>query len=346
MESGLPSVTSMANAPDDGVARKNDTMQTPEALTNRANLALLGRFKVPSEPGEVGQAYWNNVLPQPVDVTLRLFRSNGWLVDASWQEIFSQRYRIDDLKVLLRERGLKLSGKKSELTDRLIATDDDGMRALVANAIAWKLSPSIEARVLQYEASEKAAKIAAANAALAALREGRIHEAAEIIVAYERTRVFPRGLGVDWNSQWIVDHLAGDADAIMHANPGILRELPPNDLTRLRPVAALLCLTGENRAKQWLPEGLAGHPRFDVDTTVRMLEFAGSNQMRLQQLRELGYKRIDVLTCGSSCPTCKAMGDQKYPIDAAPELPHPSCTQAYGCRCLYQADIKSRFSDS
>jgi hypothetical protein len=298
----------------------------------------LAKFRHPSDPAAVGRDHWNAVLPEPVGATLAQFRRNGWLVDAPWQEVFAARHRMDDLKGLLRDRGLRVSGKKAELAARLIEADAEGMRRRVADVKAWVLSPVTVEPVEQHLLAEKAAEAQAHDAVFSALREGRVREAVDAILAYERTRLFPRGLGIDWHRDGIGEHLITQAQAILQASPGILRDVSEHELELLRPVAAMLELTGESRSNPWLPSGLIGHPRLDIETVVRMLLFHGSNTARLQGLREAGYKQVDVMTCGSaSCPTCQAMDDKTFAIGRVPELPHPDCMHELGCRCLYQA---------
>jgi len=288
----------------------------------------------------VGKPYWNSVLPEPVDASLALFRKRGWLVDAPWQEVFTARHRMDDLKGLLRDQGLRVSGKKAELAARLIDADPEGMRQRVADVNAWALSPMAAGPVEAHLLAEKAAEAQAHDTAFSALRNGRVREAVEAIVAHERTRLFPRGLGIDWHREGIGERMADRAAAILRATPGILREVPEHELERLRPVAAMLELTGESRSKPWLPVDLVGHPRLDTETVVRMIHFHGSNTARLQGLREAGYKQVDVMTCGSaSCPACQAMDGKTFTIDRVPELPHPGCTHEMGCRCMYQAHL-------
>jgi hypothetical protein len=305
-----------------------------------AHLALLAKFRHPSDPAAVGKNYWNAVLTEPVGATLAQFRSNGWLVDAPWQEVFTARHRIDDLKGLLRDRGLRVSGKKAELAARLIKTDAEGMRHRIADMEAWVLSQTVAAHVEQQLLAEKAVEARAHDAAFSALREGQVSKAVDAIVAYERTRLFPRGLGIDWHRDGIGEPLIEEAQAILQASPGILSDMPEHELDVLRPVAAILQLTGESRSRPWLPTGIVGHSRLDIETAVRMMLFHGSNTVRLQGLRKAGYKQVDVVTCGSaSCPTCQALEGNTFAISLVPELPHPGCTHELGCRCLYQAHL-------
>jgi hypothetical protein len=290
-----------------------------------------------SDPASAAPDYWANVLPDTVANTLALFRRNGWLVDAPWQQVFAMRHRVDELKPLLKERGLKVSGKKDELVERLIAADPDGMRQRVAGVQSWILSAVAEGPVESYLAGEQDAEALAQTNAMEALKAGNLDAAVESIVAFERTRLFPRGLGIDWNSPGIGSRMAERARHILTASPGILREVPEHELAQLRPVAAMLHLTGESRAKPWLPPDLVGHPRLDIETVVRMLLFHGSNNATLEGLREHGCKKVEVSGSGDSCLACMPMDGKKFALSKAPELPHPGCTHVMGCRCLYQA---------
>lgn len=305
--------------------------------TAPAHLALLARFQHAADPDEVALPYWDTVLPQPVATTLAAFRRQGWLVDAPWQAVFASRHRVDELKPLLRERGLKVSGKKDDLVARLLEADPTAMQARVAQVKAWTLSAEAAEAVARYVANDRAAKAQAHASALAALQAGQSRDAIAAIVGYERTRVFPRGLGIDWNSEGVEASLLPRTEAILQASPGILREVPEHELAQLRPVAAMLHLTGESRAKPWLPPDLVGHPRLDIETVVRMLLFHGSNTATLEGLREHGCKKVEVSGSGDSCPACLPMDGKKFALSKAPELPHPGCTHVMGCRCLYQA---------
>ena len=305
--------------------------------TERSHLALLAKFKHGSDPASAAQDCWANVLPDTVPNTLALFRRNGWLVDAPWQQVFATQHRVDELKPLLKERGLKVSGKKDELVERLIAADPDAMRLRVAGVKAWMLSALAESPVESYLARERDAEALAQSTAIDALRAGNLDAAVSTIVVFERSRLFPRGIGIDWHGEGIGRHIAERAGHILNASPGILRDVPEHELALLRPVAAMLELTGESRAKAWLPPGLVGHPRLDIETVVRMLLFHGSNTARLEGMRAAGYKRVEVSGSGDGCPACLPMDGKKFALSKAPELPHPGCTHAMGCRCLYQA---------
>src|SRR5690606_35291151 len=126
----------------------------------------------------------------------------------------------------------------------------------------------------------------------------------------ERTEVMPRGLGIDWNSEGMGQHLEAQASGILRSAPSFLASVPRAEAPRFRAAAAMMALTGENRAKHWLPEHMRGHPGLDLDTTARMYLFAASNERDLAQMRESGvFKQVRVSHMGEySCPACQAFG--------------------------------------
>lgn len=219
--------------------------------THPAHLALLAKFRHGGDPAQVGQDFWSAVLQEPVGIALGRFRHRGWLIDAAWEDIFASRHKVDDLKRMLQSHGPHVSGKKAELVERLIDADPAGVHLLVADATVWILSADAEQAVDGHLFAEKSAEAYALDGALSALRHGRVREAVDIIVGHERTRLFPRGLGIDWRGDGIQKRMLRRAQAILRSTPSIPRDLPRHELEQLRPIAALLDISGESVAKSW-----------------------------------------------------------------------------------------------
>jgi hypothetical protein len=64
-----------------------------------------------------------------------------------------------------------------------------------------------------------------------------------------------------------------------------------------------------------------------------------TNPDLLQYARE-GVKKVEILGCGDSCPSCKKFDGKKYRIAEAPELPNPNCIHPKGCRCCYSPIVE------
>ena len=317
-------------------SRTSDPAGLGEFPTLPAELALLAKFIHGANPAEVSHPGWDRDLGEDSAGVIRRFQRAGWLVEAPLDLKLDRAFTVTALKPLLKERGLAVSGKKDDLIKRLVDSDPSGMTKLACGFSLWTCSPAATIAAAEFTARRQAQRHSAYAIALEALQLGKVRAACETAVALARSQSFePQSHG---DSK--AEHLVEEACAILRVSPGILRGVCADELPTLRAVAALLSITGESQAKPWLPEGLQGHPRLDLETTVRMLLFAGSNQRHLQQMRDAGIAHVVVIDAGEhSCEHCRLFDGRTYPLVDAPELPHPDCTHEMGCRCSYGAEF-------
>ena len=305
--------------------------------TQPAQLALLAKFLRGADPAEVAHPGWDNALGEPAISVIQRFQRSGWLVDAPPASKLDYAFKVPELKAQLKARSLPVSGKKDLLISRLLEADPQGIAQLVGGVPVWICSPEATILATDFKEDRQEREDLAHATAFQALTEGRAGDAAQAIIAFERTEVLPRGMGIDWHSEGAAAHMKGQANAILKVSPGILSGVPPEEMPQLRAIAAMQALTGESRSKRWLHEGLRGHPTLDIETAVRMLLFAGTHIQRLAQMRQAGIKEVKVMHLGEySCEACQQFGDQIFSVDKAPELPHPGCTHEMGCRCGYE----------
>jgi len=90
-----------------------------------AHLMLLTHFKRPREDYRKGWLgghtwqEWKTALKEPPPNAIERFLDNGALELASLAQCLAYRYGVSDLKAMLRERGLPVSGRKADLIARL-----------------------------------------------------------------------------------------------------------------------------------------------------------------------------------------------------------------------------------
>ncbi|MBI3743077.1 MAG: hypothetical protein HY261_02145, partial [Chloroflexi bacterium] len=101
-------------------------------------------------------------------------------------------------------------------------------------------------------------------------------------------------------------------------------------LEPLRVGAAMMLLMGTNTAKKWLPPGMKGVARFDIDTAARMLVFRASSPPVSHKKGTL-YR---VFAAPDSCAACKAFAGKLLKPEEVPEFPYEHCSHVMGCRCL------------
>lgn len=148
------------------------------------HLMLLSRFLEPKRADNV-PAYWESELGEPPPAVVSRFIKLGLLVPASLKVTVEYCNTGPDLKKLLKERNLKVSGKKQELAERLVVADEAGMSRLHAEKAVIECSPEIRQLVSQYVANKKREFDDVITQTMAALRIKDFAKASRNIETYE-----------------------------------------------------------------------------------------------------------------------------------------------------------------
>ncbi len=305
---------------------------------SEAHLLLLSKFLIGQALKNMAAAYWDEPLGEPAGAAVQRFIALGWLVPATLAAKLGSRFRASDLKPLLNERGLRVSGRKDELIERLIAADETGMTALVAEMNVYECSPEARARAEQYKLEQAEKRATTEDRALNQLRAHDFAGASQTVAAFEAAQVFSRGIGIDWSTH-NVSRDVGQLKIILGTKPKILDSLADAEWEPLRVAVGMMALWGTGSAKAWLPVSFVRVAKFDADTAARMLLFASNHKLKLAEYRQLSdsgvrIKGYQVSVTTDSCQTCKKMVGKHYGLNDLPELPHAECTHAYGCRCM------------
>lgn len=338
-EAEAPAITVSFSIGQRSAAPAAPVIDTAHWKTNPAHLLLLSKYRYGARFDYGDQPYWEPKLEEPAITALRRFVETGLLVPAPLEAKMDQAFKVTDLKPLLKALGLPVSGKKDALISRLIAADESGMAAKVADLDIVQCSPEGKILADAYLAQAEEDRQHAERKCLALLKERKFEQACHTVYRYEARQIFSRGLGIDWRNHEPTQDMA--RLIIMFATqPKILAGLAEADWEPLRLAAAMAHLWGSGQARQWLEPGFTGVSHLDAEAATRMVQFHASHVFNLNRYRAMGIKRVTVLGCGSdSCPTCQALGDKTLPIEQAPELPHPGCTHPIGCRCNLVAEF-------
>lgn len=282
--------------------------------------------------------YWETPLRELPAVAIERFIKMGWLMPATLAAKLGSRLKASDLKPLLKERGLRVSGRKDKLIERLIAADEAGMTALVAEMKVYECSPEARTRAEQYKLEQAQQRAMTEDRVLNQLRARDFRGASQTVAAFEAAQVFSRGIGIDWSKPNVTRDVE-QLKAIFELKPKILDGLAEAEWEPLRVATGMMALWGTGSTKSWLPGTLVGVPKFDTDTAARMLLFAANHKLRMVEYRQLsesgvGVKRFEVSVTADSCPVCKQMAGRRYALSELPDLPHAECTHPYGCRCM------------
>jgi hypothetical protein len=302
---------------------------------SNAHWFLLSGFVHPRDPFDFTKYRdWESVLGEPPRQAIERFSKEGLVEIADLVGTLSYKYGVSELKAMLRQRGLLVSGRKDEMIQRLVDADPEYMKENVAGLTCLVCTQHGMELADKYNAAEKEKRMRIEQQTIEYIRKRDFEKASLIVIAYEVEQVFPRGM-VDWEHHK-PDREIGLLNTIFDNKPKILAKLGNDKLEDLRIGAAMMVLWGKNKARQWLPPNFETGTSMDADTTARMFEFYALNQATLRQWRESGlvvYVNI-FNNCPDSCDSCKKLLNKKYKLDEIPELPHEHCTNEMGCRCL------------
>jgi hypothetical protein len=128
------------------------------------------------------------------------FVKDRLLVPASVADKLDYALRVADLRPHLVRRGLKVSGKKRELIDRLIGAIGEAEAGKLTSALRL-YCPTMrgEEMITAIRARRDLEKAAVETSAAEELRAGNARRAGDAVAACEVSQVFARGLGIDWS---------------------------------------------------------------------------------------------------------------------------------------------------
>jgi len=247
------------------------------------------------------------------------------------------KFNSAQLKTLLRERGLKISGAKDELVLRLIENDPAGIQKISSDSDLFQCTPSGSQMAEIYLETMRSKRMLAEKEILDRLGTGEFPKAVNLLVQYEASQIFPRGLGVDWNN-FDKDSEIESLKVIFSRTPEILRDVEVSRLGNLRIAAGMMQLFGTNSGRQWLPKDFETGIHLKSDTACRMLLFHASHLRSMKTFLEAGIGTVRVLGSGDSCSQCREISGRKFALGDAPELPLGKCIHELGCRCIAQPD--------
>ncbi|MGA7577942.1 MAG: SAP domain-containing protein [Desulfobaccales bacterium] len=307
---------------------------TIEWQTSKAHLLLLSRFLYGQNTNDAIRLDWEDVLGEPTQKALDRFISEGWLVPAPLSAKIAVTFKATEIKALLKEHKLPVSGRKDQGIERLVKAVPEEMSLKVAPLDIRECSPEARTIAEQFVAEREAEKEAAVAKSLEQLHLGDLRGASLTVAQFEAKQVFPRGLGIDWtkpNTSRDVQLLK----TIFESRPKILTGLAEAEWNPLRVGGAMMYLWGTNKASKWLPADFIGTSKFDNDTAIRMVLFHAQHRANVESWRGhgLAIKKVDLLGSEDSCPACKKLAGKRFTIEKMPELPYEKCTHVMGCRC-------------
>ena len=308
----------------------------PIALS-RLQLAFLNCFDVASPlEGNGGDGAWTRLLGSSAEALSQQFIAAGLIEKAPPAIQVACSMGSVALKAELKKLGLKTSGLKPELAERLALAPG----APVIAARFWTCTTAGRSLTQQYLDREEAERIEAKNRACAASDAGDLERAAQIGGAWDAGRVFPSGLGMDG-----MDGVARGGRILAR-----LRQARKAIDTPPKALAGLDRQARESLVKAFMRAAVMTE---DPSRSSEVADLNLSSEMRPREAVELlagwveGQRQLDgwrsapfvigiTILSPDDCPHALEFKSGRYSLDTCPELPMPDCARKkYGCGCIY-----------
>ena len=300
---------------------------------------------------------WTSLLGRSLDDCVSAFMDDGLIEEASLEKKIGYKFRVADLKPLLRGCGGKVSGRKEDLIQNLLGTMPcDALAHLVADTRLYYATLSGEKRIREFIANQQSTKERVEAAVLGALVKGCFQQAVATLAEYRSHQAFPdepRSIeeasflaGSPCDDLSLTDPERKEVAAVMGLSC-LLGENPAACAHRIlaRTGGNFSCPSLEQFAKENL-QGVASHVFADSDLTNLAPQelvwvyvqtyFSKAHQASiLKSFRESSSVEWVEVLVGEGNPPCKICNaaQLRYRI---PELEgDPKLPRHWGCNCLY-----------
>lgn len=312
--------------------RKNSKMDWQKS---KAHLLLLSKFLEPRSLDNISKSEsWQEVLRESPQNTIDRFLSDGVIVEAGLNEHLAYKFKVTELKTILKRYNLPVSGRKDDLIARLIQADSQGMKDAVADITVYCCTEQGREIAEQYLNDEKEHRIQVEQSVREALRGREFQKASQLVATFEAGQVFQRGINIEWKDY------DPKQDVVVLGNifdivPKALAEIKPEFLEELQIAAGMMYLWGTNRGTQWLSNNADTQIKIDNSVAIGMLHSHAIYLREIADYKRRGIKRLRILNANDPlvCDECKKLADKTYRLDEIPSLPYEKCTCEFGCRC-------------
>jgi hypothetical protein len=298
----------------------------------------------------VGNSGWEAVLGSSITLVIQAFKRDNLIhrlsPDSDLILIAASKLRSPDLKKFLSARNAKVSGTKDQLVHRCIELDFKAVQAMIPEDTYWATTEHGDALVDEHLGAKLAAQSKCEDDVLALLSINDYASAAKRRAAYNASLTFSPGMGCSW-TDWDIKRDVEVVKYIYEQCPLALTLLHPGDVSRARPLAAVMYLFGGKVSARLYslvdernPDVIGGKSRKHQESIARLLQFYAIGRANLRQWKAEGIKAVKVASCDDSCEGCKQLSKRSHQIDNAPQLPYSLCTSSCGCRCCYLPEVR------
>ncbi len=291
-----------------------------------AHIEFLSRFNNPrSRKREAQTLYLSINLKEPVDQTIDRFIDFGMLVQPEIGRAIDALHNRGPLEEILRQHGLKTTGNKPQLIQRLVDFLPDVALSLVGNHDLLLLSEEARMFLDAYQKERATAVVATKERVFSALIEADDKAAYKTLLEFERK--------FDNSRAETSDYIGERVKTILLSNPKLLDGLNVRDKTHLRAATCMRLFWAEESASNWLPNDFVSRYSDGDIASNLLLKYA---EIQQDAQRYGGEYEVQVQFDPydfDSCQICRVFDGKTLKPTELPELPDKECTSEKGCQC-------------
>jgi len=324
--------------------RRKKQKQQPEAENTRlAIAALLTYYLKPNTlPSSHTQEDWKNSLGAKYTTTIQRLVKSGDLRRPNLHESL-QFARAKDIKSVLKEHDLRVSGRKAKLIERLIENAPDAAQRLAEQYAtdAYVVTESGQEKASTFQKEQNQRKTQAKLQVRDFIKRGNLTAACAVINQFYiwLPPVLRPGMGMNWDSPngGMFLYLDRATYILNNAHSSWIAQELPQDLRESLIFAAI---ENELWPGRITTDGLSLSQdmklKRPVDAFLRLFMNLAANARDLQNAKEMGITKVGIRTANDEhiCSHCQQLSSKTYFLSEVPVLPSPHCTNEI-CRCSY-----------
>ncbi|MFA5915484.1 MAG: SAP domain-containing protein [Burkholderiales bacterium] len=257
--------------------------------------------------------YWDAKLGEPRQQALQRWLDEGIYRRCNILETLAMTLTVVGLKAMLKERGLKVSGKKSDLLDRLSAAEPAQLEAFAQDHPVWLLTDAALKLRDDFRSEFAHEQALAEEEARKSLEAGEIEGACKVWQRYDAEQVFSAAEGTIGFSG------SAELAAVRHEEIKTIFVIGPKEVAIELAVEILF----------------GGGPR-TKETRLLYTRMAFERDMERWSEHPLvigvEIKRSSIL---GGCEACNEIVGC-WRKDSVPMVPNKNCRNENGCRCYWQ----------
>jgi len=304
---------------------------------SEAHILLLSKFLKPESPSKyIDSESWKEILKEKPLKAIKRFIREGCLIEAELKDRLDHKFTVRELKSILKDKGIQASGKKLDLINELILTNESYAKRISDNVEVYICSSAITPLLKNYLDTKRTEEEILVKSVIESIEANSYEKACHLVADYNAKQFFPKGINHDWEN-YNHTHDVQVLNEIFNHTPKRLLDLPKEKIHVLKIAAALKHLFDESTVRDYLPDDFNVDLDINFQTALNLFWIRAMRQASIENYRKnkdilIG---VEIVCVENACDECRKLSGITYSFDEDIPIPDDFCTNKKGCRCVY-----------